>query len=291
MDKQFTRLIAFHLAILAVFFTGTSKAALLVALFFFIWRGLALSISYHRYFSHRSFKTTRGFQLFLAAAGSICMQRGALWWAANHRNHHQYSDTEKDPHSPIAHGFWHSHMGWALRKDSFLTDYSRVRDFESYPELKWMNEHSDLIHGIFALFLFGLGELLRFLRPDWGTNGFQFVVWGYLISGLAHLHTIFLVNSLGHLKGQRPYLFPAREGRDNSHNIPWLAWLTFGEGWHFNHHCFPASAKIGLFKGEFDASWVVLRALEKIGVVWDLRTPTEETLKKLEFVNSRGLRS
>lgn len=283
MDRQFTRLIIFHLAIFAVFFTGTSAAALIVALFFFTWRGLALSISYHRYFSHRSFKTSRGFQAILALAGSICMQRGALWWASNHRNHHQHSDTEKDPHSPVAHGFWHSHMGWALEKKSFITDYSRVRDFDSYPELKWLNEHSDLIHGLFAIFLFLLGEGLRILRPEWGTNGLQFVVWGYLISGLTHLHTIFLVNSLAHLKGRRPYLFPAREGRDNSHNIAWLAWITFGEGWHFNHHCFPASAKVGLFKGEFDASWTSLVILEKLGLVWDLKKPSPEILANLQF--------
>lgn len=286
MDKQFIRLIFFHLAVLSIYWVGVSSLALIVAFIFFCWRGLALSISYHRYFSHRSFKTSRAFQCFLAASGSICMQRGALWWASNHRRHHQYSDTEKDPHSPIAHGFWHSHMGWALEKNVFETDYSRVKDFDQFPELKWLNEHSDLVHGLFAAFLFALGAGLKYLDPTLGTSGLQFLVWGYLVAGLLHLHTIFLVNSLGHLRGKRPYEFPSREGKDNSHNIAWLAWITFGEGWHYNHHCFPASARTGLFKGEFDASWITLRIWEKMGLVWDLRTPDEEVLKNLKFTNA-----
>lgn len=286
MDKQTLRLIFIHLLVLAVFWTGTSAMALCLALFFFIWRGLFLSISYHRYFSHRSFKTSRTFQFILALGGSICLQRGALWWAANHRLHHQYSDTEKDPHSPIAHGFWHSHIGWAMSKDSFATDYSRVKDFDKFPELKWINERSDAVHAVFAIFLFSLGELLRYLNPELRTNGFQFLVWVYLISGLLHLNTIFLVNSLGHLHGKRPYEFPAREGRDNSHNIAWLAWLTFGEGWHFNHHCFPASAKVGILPGQFDASWEVLKLLQKVGIVWDLRQPDEEVIKNLKPATS-----
>lgn len=281
MDKQTIRLIFIHLLVLTVFLTGTSKTALLVALFFFIWRGFFLSVAYHRYFSHRSFKTTRFFQFLLALGGNICMQRGALWWAANHRLHHQYSDTEKDPHSPVAHGFWHAHMGWAMEKKSFETDYTRIKDFAHYPELKWLNEHSDAIHLIFAILLFMAGEVLRLAMPELGTNGFQFLVWGYLISGLLHLHTIFLVNSWGHLHGKRPYPFPAREGRDNSHNNGWLALLTFGEGWHYNHHCFPASAKIGLQKGEFDAGWYLLRLWEKMGFIWDLKVPDEKTIASL----------
>ena len=176
IDRQFVRLILFHLAIVSIYWTGVSTAALVVTFIFFCWRGLALSISYHRYFSHRSFKTSRWFQAFLAASGSICMQRGALWWASNHRLHHQYSDTEKDPHSPVAHGFWHAHMGWALEKNAFETDYSRVRDFDQFPELRWLNEHSDLVHASFAIFLFGLGELFKFFIPEWGATGAQFLV-------------------------------------------------------------------------------------------------------------------
>lgn len=282
MKKQTMRLVVIHSLVLLVYWTGTSKLALLLTLFFFVWRGFALSISYHRYFSHRSFKTSRVFQFLLALGGSICMQRGALWWAANHRLHHQYSDTEKDPHSPVAHGFWFAHIGWAMEKKSFETDYSRVRDFEKFPELKFLNEHSDAIHGLFALSLFVTGEVLRYFKPELGTNGFQFLVWVYLIGGLSHLHTIFLVNSLGHLHGKRPYEFPSREGRDNSHNIAWLAWITFGEGWHYNHHCFPASAKIGLQRGQFDASWIMLRIWEKMGLVWDLKAPDQKIIDNLK---------
>lgn len=282
MDKQTIRLVFIHMLVLNVLWTGTSATALYLTLFFFCWRGIFLSISYHRYFSHRSYKTTRGFQYFLALAGSICMQRGALWWASHHRFHHQYSDTEKDPHSPIAHSFWHSHIGWAMEKKSFITDYSRVRDFEKFPELKTLNEHSDLVHGIFAAMLFIAGEALRYFKPELGTNGFQFLVWVYLIGGLSHLHTIFLVNSWGHLHGDRPYDFPAREGRDNSHNNWWLALLTFGEGWHYNHHCFPASAKVGLLKYQFDGGWIVLKTFEKMGLIWDLKTPSQEVIDNLK---------
>ncbi|WP_408097437.1 acyl-CoA desaturase [Peredibacter sp. HCB2-198] len=287
MDKQTIRLVFIHLLVLNVIWTGTSATALYLTLFFFVWRGLFLSISYHRYFSHRSFKTTRSFQFFLALAGNICMQRGALWWAAHHRMHHQYSDTEKDPHSPIAHSFFTSHIGWAMEKKSFITDYSRIKDWEKFPELKFLNERSDAIHGIFALFLFLLGEGLRYAKPELGTNGFQFLVWVYLIGGLCHLHTIFLVNSWGHLHGDRPYDFPAREGRDNSHNNAWLAWLTFGEGWHYNHHCFPFSATTGIQKGQFDASFVVIKLFEKMGLVWDVKVPSEEVIKNLKPATSK----
>ena len=201
MDRQTIRLIFIHLLVLNVIWTGTSAIALWLTLFFFCWRGIFLSISYHRYFSHRSYKTTRGFQFFLAMAGSICMQRGALWWASHHRFHHQYSDTEKDPHSPVAHSFFHSHIGWAMEKKSFITDYSRVKDFDKFPELKKLNEHSDAVHAVFAALLFISGELLRYFKPELGANGFQFLVWVYLIGGLCHLHTIFAVNSWGHLHG------------------------------------------------------------------------------------------
>lgn len=281
MDKQTLRLGFIHGLVLLVFWTGTSTTALWVAGFFFVWRGLALTLSYHRYFSHRSFKTSRIFQFFLALAGSICMQRGALWWAANHRKHHQYSDLPEDPHSPVAHGFWHGHMGWAMELDSFPTDYSRVRDFDRFPELRWLNERSDLVHATFALLLFGAGELLRWRAPALGTSGTQLLVWGYLISGLLHLHTIFLVNSYAHLYGSRPYSFPAREGRDNSHNVWWLALLTFGEGWHYNHHCFPASARVGLRWWELDFGWWVLIGLQRLGIVWDVKVPDQKTINGL----------
>lgn len=286
--SQVYRLIGVHLLLLLIFWTGVSPVAIATALILFTWRGIFLTISYHRYFSHRSFKTSRAFQFFLAMAGSVCMQRGALWWAANHRKHHQYSDTHDDPHSPVAHGFLYAHFGWAMKKESFITDYSRVQDFKAYPELRWLNEHSDAIHGLLALVLLGIGELLRFTRPELGTSGPQLLLWGYLVSGLAHLHTIFLVNSWGHLHGSRPYLFPAREGRDNSHNNWWLALLTFGEGWHYNHHCFPASAKVGLFPWQLDMGWITLKAFEALGLVWDLKLPSQKTLKDLEPAHSAG---
>jgi stearoyl-CoA desaturase (delta-9 desaturase) len=275
------RLFVIHALLLLVFWTGVSKTALILTAFFFIWRGLFLSISYHRYFAHKTFKTSRAFQFFLALGGSICMQRGALWWAANHRGHHQHSDTELDPHSPIAHGFMHAHIGWALEKKSFETDYSRIKDFQKFPELKWLNERSDMIHAIFAVSLVALGELLRWLKPELGTNGPQLLLWVYLISGLAHLHTIFCVNSVAHLYGSRPYEFPSREGRDNSHNLWWLAWITFGEGWHYNHHSFPSGANLGIQPWEWDASFQVIRVLEKLGIVWDVKVTKPEAINKL----------
>ena len=281
MDRLTLRLVFIHSLMGLVYFTGASKTALIVFAFAFLWRSIFLSISYHRYFSHRSYKTSRAFQFFLALAGSICMQRGALWWAANHRKHHQYSDTELDPHSPVAHGFWYAHIGWVMRKDSFITDYSRVKDFDPFPELKWLNEKSDLLHALFALLLIISGEVLRFFRPELSTSGLQLLLWGYLISGLLHLHTIFLVNSLTHLRGRRDYEVPQREGRDNSHNIGWLAYLTAGEGWHHNHHSFPQSARVGLRWWEFDLGWMVLKMLRLLGLVWELKTPNAASLEVL----------
>lgn len=283
MKKQKIRLVFVHLLTLFAFWTGVSYVAFGLMIFFLAWRGIFLTLAYHRYFSHRSYKTSRAFQFFLALAGNICMQRGAMWWAAHHRKHHQYSDTELDPHSPIAHGFFISHIGWAMEKKSFITDYSRIKDFEAYPELRWLNEHSDLIHGIFAAFLLTLGELLRFTNPDLGVTGPQLLVWVYLIGGLLHLHSIFLVNSWGHLWGKREYEFPIREGRDESKNNTWLAMLTFGEGWHYNHHCFPASAKTGLLKHQYDLGYYILKMWQFFGLVWDIKIPDQETIKNLKF--------
>ncbi len=282
MNALTFRLVIVHSLILLVFWTGVSKITLAVAGFFFVWRGLFLSISYHRYFSHRVFRTSRAFQCFLALAGSICMQRGALWWAANHRRHHQYSDTENDPHSPIAHGLFHAYFGWAMEKRAFVTDYTRIRDFQAYPELRWLNEHSDHIHVAFLAFLVALGEFLRWQFPELGTSGAQMALWAYLVGGLAHLHTIFLINTVSHLRGSRSFEFPAREGRDNSHNNWWLAVLTFGEGWHYNHHCFPSGANAGIRKWEWDMSFQLIRIFETFGLVWDVKVTPESAIEKLE---------
>lgn len=272
MNQVNLRLALIHGLVGFVYFTGVSHTALWVCGLSFLWRTIFLSVSYHRYFSHRAFETGRAFQCFLAVAGSICMQKGALWWASTHRKHHQYTDTHRDPHSPVAHGFWYAHIGWALHKDSLQTDYSKVKDFARFPELVWLNEKSDWVHALYALGLVMTGEVLRYTRPELGTSGPQLLLWGYLISGLMHLHTIFLVNSLGHLKGARPYTeVESSEAEDNSRNIWWLALLTAGEGWHNNHHAYPTSSKLSLHWWQFDLGWLVIRAFEALGLVRRVR--------------------
>ena len=271
--KLLLRLIITHLLALFVFKVGVSATALYFFVFFFVVRSLGLTVSYHRYFSHRSFKTSRFFQLILALWGGLSAQRGPLWWAAKHRTHHRYSDKDGDPHSPHQDSFWKAHIGWALSADSMKTDYSMVKDFKKYPELMFFNKYHDLFMLSFAGALYLFGEVINHYRPELGTSGAQLLVWIYIINTLVHVHLTFCVNSIGHLFGKKPFSEHACEDEDKSGNIAWLALLTAGEGWHHNHHTFPYSAKIGIRWFEFDLGHVVICVLESLGIIWNVKRP------------------
>ncbi len=243
-----------HLACIGVFFVDFNIQCILVLLLTYSVRVFSLTGFYHRYFSHRAFKTSRVVQFIFAFLGVTAAQRGPLWWAAHHRAHHKYSDTEMDKHSPHTKGFFWSHMGWFLLEENFKTDEASIKDFAKFPELRFLNRYDSLPPIILALALYA-----------WG--GWQYVFWGYFVSTVLVYHVTFSINSIAHQIGTRTY-----ETDDHSRNNWWLAILTFGEGWHNNHHYWPSSASQGHKFYQLDISYLIIKTLEKFNLVWDIRT-------------------
>jgi len=258
--------VVMHIACVAVFWVGVSPIAVDVAVILYAVRMFALTGFYHRYFSHRTFRTSRTIQFLFALIGATCVQRGPLWWAAHHRNHHRHADTASDPHSPRIRGFLWSHMGWFLTPAAFQTDLERVPDLTIYPELRWLDRFDTLVPIALAAALYAAGALLRHAKPEWGTSGGQLLVWGFFISTVVLFHATVTINSLAHRYGTRRF-----DTRDDSHNNIWLALITFGEGWHNNHHFFPGAARQGLRWWELDITYYGLRLMAMLGLVHDLK--------------------
>lgn len=257
---------ALHLACLGVFAVGVSTTAVGVAILLYAVRMFAITGFYHRYFSHRTFRTSRPVQFLFALIGASSVQRGPLWWAAHHRNHHRHSDSPLDVHSPKVHGFWRSHAGWFLTRSGFRTDWDRVRDLARYPELRWLDRFDTLVPVALAMALYALGVLLERVAPSLGTSGPQLLVWGFFVSTVVLFHATVTINSLAHRFGRRRF-----DTRDDSRNNGWLALLTFGEGWHNNHHFYPNAARQGFRWWEIDLTYYGLRVLALLRVVHDLR--------------------
>ena len=255
-----------HLACLGVIWVGWSPVAVAVAVAAYGVRMIAITGFYHRYFSHRSFKTSRPVQFLFGVIGAASVQRGPIWWAAHHRHHHVVSEQPEDPHSPVQHGFWRSHMTWFLTREHYGTDAKRVRDLLRFPELRFLDRFDIFIPVLFAVGLFALGGWLERVAPELGTSAWQMLVWGFFISTVVLYHATFTINSLAHRWGKRRYAT-----RDDSRNNLWLALLTFGEGWHNNHHHYPASVRQGFYWWEIDITYYVLRGLAALGIIWDLR--------------------
>lgn len=258
--------IGMHLACFAVVFVGTSTTAVVTAIALYVIRMFAITGFYHRYFSHRSFKTSRAGQFVFALLGASAVQRGPIWWAAHHRHHHAFSDTEHDVHSPSQRGFLWSHMGWFLSRRHFEPDLSRVRDLLRFPELRLLDRFDILVPIALAVGLFGVGAALEHVAPQLNTDRWQMLVWGFFISTIVTYHATYTINSLCHVFGKRRY-----ETADDSRNNVWLALLTFGEGWHNNHHHYPASTRQGFYWWEIDLTYYGLRLLALFGIVWDLK--------------------
>ena len=273
--------IAVHVACISVFWVGASWTAVLVAIFLYWARMFAITAFYHRYFSHRAFKTSRVAQFLFAVAGNTAVQRGPLWWAAHHREHHQNADTNQDPHSPALRGFWWSHVGWFTAKHNFVTRLKRVPDLARFPELCFLDRFDVLVPVLASGVLYAIGELFAAIAPGLGTNGPQLLVWG-VISTVVLFHGTFTINSLSHVFGKRRF-----ETADTSRNNPWLAAITLGEGWHNNHHHYPASARQGFYRGEFDPAYSALVVLRSLGVVWDLKPVPAEVLNRRRLVHPR----
>lgn len=270
---RLTPLMVLHLMLVLVLWVGWSPIAVGVAVALYFIRMFAITGFYHRYFSHRTFKTSRAMQFAMGVLGNSAAQRGPLWWAAHHRHHHRHSDTENDIHSPHAHGLYESHIGWLTTREAFPTNFDAIPDFAKYPELRFLNRYDVLVPLLLAVSLFGLGMWLEAAAPGLGTNGMQMFVWGFVVSTVVLLHGTCLVNSLAHLVGTRRY-----ETKDKSRNSMFIALVTMGEGWHNNHHKYPGTVRQGFYWWEIDMTYYLLKLMSMVGLIWDM-SPLPEAAK------------
>jgi len=259
-----------HAGCLLVFWSGVSWIALITCAAFYCLRIFAVSAGYHRYFAHRSYKTGRAFQFLLALLGCLAHQKGPLWWAAHHRHHHAHSDREGDIHSPRQRGFWWAHCGWIFSMAYRRADERLVSNFTRYRELRWLDRFYGAPPLLAAAAMFFFGFALQHLKPELHTSGVQMLAWGFFISTVFVHHAVYSTNSIGHLLGSRRFDSP-----DQSRNNVFIALLTFGDGWHHNHHFYPRSARHGFYWWEVDLTLYILTALSYAGVVWDLHAPPQ----------------
>ena len=243
-----------HVAVLLSFVTGVTRTAVILFAVLFWGRMFFITAAYHRYFSHRSYKMGRVMQFIMAFGGASAAQKGPLWWASHHRNHHRYSDTDLDLHSPQK-GFWWSHVGWILCDKNNEWNPDDIRDFAKFPELRFITKHDWI-----APWTVGVASFL--------IGGWSGLVFGFLGSTVLLWHSTFFVNSLAHVMGRRRYATT-----DTSRNSVFIALLTMGEGWHNNHHYYQASARQGFYWWEIDLTYYILKAMSWVGLVSDLKEP------------------
>ena len=257
-----------HLLPLAAIWTGATLFDWIVCGFLYFFRMFWITGGYHRYFAHKSYKTSRWFQFVIAFMAQTSAQKGALWWAAHHRHHHRHSDTPADPHSMKLYGFWYSHVGWIIGPDYKETDFKTIGDYAKYPELVWLNKHYLVPPVTLAVIVTALGAwvnggdlLLMFTH-----HGLSTLFIGFFLSTILTYHGTFSINSIMHKFGRQRY-----ESGDESKNSLWLALLTLGEGWHNNHHYYEVAARQGFFWWEIDISFYGLKVLSWLGLIHDLR--------------------
>jgi stearoyl-CoA desaturase (delta-9 desaturase) len=275
---DWTRAIPFilvNLSCFLVFYVRCSGIAIITAAFLYFFRLFTIGAFYHRYFSHKTFKTNRFWQFIFAALASTSAQRGPLWWAAHHRQHHMVSDKPEDAHSPVQHGFWWSHVGWFLSKKHYHYNPERVKDLTCYPELVFLERYDVIMPVLLFLSLFIAGWFFQTYAPELNTGIGEMLVWGFSVSLVAVFNTTVLINSLCHVYGTRRF-----ETTDHSKNNLLFALLTLGEGWHNNHHHYPASARQGFMRWEIDITYYLIKLMEFIGIVWDVKPVPKSILEK-----------
>ncbi len=235
-----------------------------VSLFFFYWLTacLGVTLGYHRLLSHRSFIVPRWLERFFATCGAISCQHGPIDWVGLHRHHHSFSDTEVDHHNSKK-GFWWSHMGWMFKDVEALKTVPKLSaDLIKDPYYRFLNKYFLFLQIPIGLSLYAIGQKL-------GVGGWALVLWGIPLRLVVVYHITWLVNSATHCWGKAPF-----ESGDSSKNNAWVAALTFGEGWHNNHHAFPNSAKQGLFRGQIDITWEHIKILAKLGLAKNVKLPS-----------------
>ena len=258
-----------HLMCVAVFWTGVTFQAVVICIVLYWLRMFGISAGYHRYFSHRAYRTSRAFQFILAVLAQSSGQKSVLWWATKHRHHHLHSDTESDVHSPRHKGFIYSHLGWIFARAHDKADLTKVADFSCYPELMWLHKWELAPAFLLAIVTFVIG-------------GWTGLVVGFFLSTVLVYHATFCINSLAHVRGSKRYVTG-----DDSRNNWLLAIFTMGEGWHNNHHACQSSARQGFWWWEIDATFYILTMLSRLGLVWDLKVPPAAVRRNEHRLGSR----
>ncbi|CAN5593431.1 hypothetical protein BH11PLA2_BH11PLA2_14680 [soil metagenome] len=254
-------LILVHLSLITLFFVPITWTAFILFVVMTRLTGTGVTVGFHRYFSHHSFKTTRWFQFTLGVLGCTALQKGPLWWVAHHREHHKHSDTEKDVHSPVVDGFWYGHVGWLFARDLMHPSHEDMRDLTRFPELVWLDKLW-MVPGILAA------------AACYAIDGESGLIWGYCLSTVVIFQITFAVNSIGHRWG--PQRFNTGEGSRNN----WLlGYIAMGDGWHNNHHRAPTSARHGFAWYELDMAYMLIRRLKFVGLVWGIRQPPAAALE------------
>jgi len=258
-----------HLVCFAAIWSGVTAGAVALGIGLYWLRIFAIGAGYHRYFSHRAYETSRAFQFVLAVLAQSTSQKSVLWWAANHRDHHLHSDTELDVHSPRHTGFIYSHVGWIFSRGQETMNVNRIADFAKYSELMWLHRYEQAPAFALAVICFALA-------------GWPGLIVGFFWSTVAVYHGTFCINSLAHLVGRRRYVTG-----DDSRNNWLLAIITMGEGWHNNQHAYQSSARQGFSWWEYDPTFYLLKLLERLGLVWNLKLPTAEVMQNQHKLGSR----
>jgi stearoyl-CoA desaturase (delta-9 desaturase) len=258
----------FHVFAIMAFFYVDWRAIALAAVLHWIAIGWGIGLGYHRLHTHRSYTTPKWIEYFLAVCGTLSLEGGPVFWVATHRIHHKYSDQEGDPHTPRD-GKWWAHMLWTVFGESKHADTETMGkyapDLYRVPFYRWLNTY----HWV-PLTVLGIG-LLYF-------GGLPFLLWGVFFRVVFGLHATWLVNSATHLWGSRRF-----HTRDDSKNSWWVALLTFGEGWHNNHHAHPASARHGLAWYELDVTWLTIRLMSLFGLAKDVRLPAQAQIDLMQM--------
>lgn len=257
-----------HLFPLMALWTGATLFDWILCFALYGVRMFFITGAYHRYFSHRTYKTSRWFQFVLAFMAQTSVQKGVLWWAAHHREHHKHSDQPEDPHSMKLYGFWYSHLGWILGPEYKDTRFELIKDFARFRELVWLNRYHLVPPIVMGFVVYLVGGVIN--GGGWehalSTHGLSTLAVGFFVSTVLLFHGTFSINSLMHKIGFKRY-----ETGDESRNSIWLALITLGEGWHNNHHYYMSSTRQGFFWWEIDITYYVLKMMSWVGLVWDLQ--------------------
>lgn len=272
-----------NLVQITIFWTVQVSALLVFAVpfrwaFVAVWAGshflraIGLTLAFHRYFAHRAFKMNRIARFVWVWIGTSAMQKGPIWWAGHHVNHHKYADRDGDPHSPMVSGVYYAHIGWFLndtRNDTLEPTNPVIRDFSKVPEIAFIEKYFFLPPLTLAIAMFALG-------------GFPLLIWGFCLPTMTLAHATFAINTVNHMFGSRRF-----ETVDESRNNPLTAFFAVGEGWHNNHHRYQRAARNGFYWWEFDPTWYVIRAMKAVGLAWDVQAVPKRIYEEARVVKAK----